>query len=483
MSQSKFRYEIVVTDAVNGFNNPLSVFDLTNVNDPSFVVSEQREKGTMYFVKKIKNKLIVSGADYTTFRNYIGSCYKFWVNVYKRCTDGEVLLARGFFNEKNIEFDFDKCSAEIELQDKSPYQCFKDKKSEKFDVYGAAQTANVFLYLSPTKFRTKYWGEAVLQVTANMGCCDEFGCYYNLISDFFDWQDDGFGGTLFPDDQTMTNYVNTLQPNYYLRLAAKSDIINPTASNPATKLMLSFDDVERIHKEVFNVYWVLEGTRLRWEHYSWFSQTMNYNAMSATNFPLNTMRNKIKFATEDLPEEEIFQMMEANGVDFVGAPIIYDPNCANGKKLNRGYGALTTDTDYIINNSSSIDINGIVLIDAYKVNPTPEWYVQSTVGAISVSSKRNGRLSWANLHYDLHRHGRPFITGTMNNSLQTFLSKEPDIIQDNILVENCCEDEFEKYESSVRTEIGDGIIDEAEIDYTEETIKFKIRHSAIPSNI
>ncbi len=480
---SKFRYEVIVTGGSNPINLPINIFDVTFNDDPLFQVSVQREKGTMYFIRKIKNKLTVMGSDFDIFRGYIGSCYKFWLNIYKDCLEGEVLLARGFFNEKNMEFDFDKCSVEIEIQDKSPYQCFKDKKNEQFDVYGVAQTANVFLYVGPTKFRTKYWGDIVLLVAANLGCCDEYGCYYNLISDFFDWQDDGFGGTLFPDDQTWTNYVNVLQPNYYLRLAAKSDVKNPTATNPATKLMLSFDDIERVHKEVFNVYWVLEGTRLRWEHYSWFSQSVNYDAISATNLPLNLLKNKISFATDDLPEREEFLMMEANGVDFIGAPIIYDENCANGKTVNRGFGRLTTDTDYIINNSSSIENDGFVLIDAYKVNATPEWYVQSAVGAISVSSKRNGRLSWANLHYDLHRHGRPFITGTMNNTLQTFLSKEPDIVQENIVTELCCEDEFEKHESTVRTYIGDGIIDEAEIDYTNELIKFKLRHQAIPTNI
>ena len=91
MAQSKFRYEIVVTDSFNDFNTPLSVFDLTFVNDPSFQVSEVREKGTMYFVKKIKNKLIVMDSDFAIFRGYIGSCYKFWVNMYNRWTDSEVL--------------------------------------------------------------------------------------------------------------------------------------------------------------------------------------------------------------------------------------------------------------------------------------------------------------------------------------------------------------------------------------------------------
>jgi len=480
---SKFRYEVVVTDSNNPYNSPINLFDLTYVNDPSFEISEQREKGQMYFVKKIKNKLIVTESDYTLFRGYIGNCFKFWVNIYKQCTTEEVLLTRAFFSEKNMEFDLDKCSCEIELQDKSPYQCFKDKRNEKFDVFGGAQTDNVFLSVSPTKFRTADWGNAVLYVCGQMTCCDEYGCYFNLSSDFFNWVDGGNDDTIFPDDQAATNYVNVSQPNYYLRLAAKSDIKNPTATNPATQLLLSFDDIERVHREVFNVYWVLEGTRLRWEHYSWFSKTMNYNSMTATNFPLNLLKNKIKFNTDDLPETEIFEMMEANGADFVGLPIEYNPDCANGKKLKRGYGALTTDVNYIINNSSSIDNEGFVLIDVYKVNATPEWFVYSVTGYITSTTQRNGRLSWANLLYDLHRHGRPFITGNMNGADITFLSKEPDIIQENIVTELCCEDDYEKWSSSVRTEIGDGIIDEADVNYSKELIKFKLRHSNIPANL
>jgi len=71
----------------------------------------------------------------------------------------------------------------------------------------------------------------------------------------------------------------------------------------------------------------------------------------------------------------------------------------------------------------------------------------------------------------------------MNNVAQTFLSKEPDIIQENIVTELCCEDDYEKWSSSVRTEIGDGIIDEADVNYSKELIKFKLRHSNIPSNL
>lgn len=476
MANSKFRYEIVVTDNVTNYNSPIDVFDLTDVNDPSFVLIETREKDKMYYTKKIKNNLIVGSSFFTYFRTNKIYCRKYWVNIYKRCEDGEVFIYRAFFSDKNISYNLDKCYAEIELQDKSPYNCFNNKRSQKVDVYGGSQTANLFLYTGPTLYRSADWGQTVLLICSSLNCCDEFGCYYPLVSDFFNWQKDGFGATIFPDDQAMTNYVNPLQPNYYLRIAAKSDIKNPTASNPAGKLMMSFDDVEKIMQELFNVFWVIEDYYLRWEHYSYFTQMVNYDAISATNFPLNKLKNQVKYSTEALPSTETFEMMEANSVDFVGLPIIYDDNCSNGENKERGYVFVTTETDYIINNSSSIANEGFVLIDCFKVNATPEWYVYTDIGYLSGSNQKNGRLSWANLHNDLHKYGRPFLNGIMNAVSTAFFSKVPDIIQENILVNNCCEDEYEKWSSRVRTEIGDGIIDEAEIDFTKEQIKFKLRH-------
>lgn len=477
MIESKFKYEIVVTDNTTNYNAPIDVFNLTDINDPSFVLTETKEKGKMYYTKKIKNKITVGGTFFTYFRTNKIYCRKYWVNIYKKCSPNSwTFIYRAYFSDKNIEYDLDKCSAEIELQDKSPYNCFNEKRAQKVDIYGAAQTANLGLSVSPTLFRSMDWWQAVLTVCSDLTCCDEFGCYYPLVSTFFNWQKDGFGGSIFPDDQAMLNPVNPAEPNYYIRLCAKSDVKNPTASNPAGKLMMSFDDIEKIMSEVFNVFWVIEDYYLRWEHYSYFTQSVNYDATIATNFPLNKLKNKVKYNIEELPETETFDMMEANGADFIGLPIVYDSNCANGKDRERGYGFVTTETDYIIYNSSSIANEGFVLVDCYKVNATPEWFVYTDTGAISGLNIKNVRLSWANLHNDLHKYGRPFINGTMNGVFTIFNSKIPDVIQENIIVNNCCTDDYEKWQSSVRTEIGDGIIDEAEIDFTKEQIKFKLRH-------
>lgn len=476
MAESKFRYEI--TAIQNGIQVGLP-FDLAEVNDPEFIVTETRENGQFFYIKKIKSKLTLIKSDYQYFISKFGQCFKYYITVYKRCENTEVNVGRGYFSDIDLEINLDTCSMEVSLNDNSAYNCIKKNGGKQVDIFAGVQTANTFLEVTPQLYRTADWLLAILFINGQMNCCNDFGCYVSVRSDFFNWQPDGFGGTILVDDQAFTNYVNPAQPNYYLRIAQKSDIKNPTASNPATKLLMSFQDVEKIMRDYFNCYWVLEGLYIRWEHYSWFTRFMNYDATSATNFPLNEYKNKLKLDSEEIPSSEIWKFMEANGVDFVGTPLLYNPDCSNGEELERGFETLTTDTDFIISNPNKIDNNGFVLIDCFKVNSTPEWFVYSNVGQLSLGLTRNVRLSSANLQYDLHRYGRPLIVGTMNNLFQTFLSTEPNIIQEDIITQLCCTDDFEKWDSSVRTELGFGKIDEAEINYTKEQIKFKLRHDSI----
>ena len=477
---TKFRYEIYVTDAAGGLGSPLDIFDLQFVSDPDFVVTETREKERFYYIKKIKSKLNLVESDYQYFIDNFGKCYRYYVKVYKRCEDKENFLALAYFSDKNMDIDKDKCSMDIELEDNSPYNCIKNKGTTKVDVYGVAAPKNLLLDISNKVYRRIDWWQVVLTVSSQLNCCDDFGCVFQPVSDFFNWQKDGFGGTIFPDDQcppNTCNYVNNTQPNYYLRFAAKSDIKNRTASNPATKVLVSFNDIEQIMREVFNVYFVVEDTYIRWEHYSYFTRFVNYDATSVTNFPFNKFKNKLQFDNDDFPSTETWEFMEAFDVNFIGVPIIYKTECTNGEDKQFGFDRLTTDTEYITNEPTAIDNDGFVLIDCYKFGIV--WKVYTAIGVLSAAPYRNVRLSTANIQQDLFRYGRPLINGNMNNVDQTFISKFPNVIQNDIIVENCCTDEYEKYKSVVRTEIGDGLIDEAEVDYTKEQIKFKLRHDSI----
>ncbi len=480
---AKFRYEIFETDSTTSYPATyLNVRDCYPVDDAEFIITETREKGQFYYIKTIKNKLKLANNsktgvdDFTHYYGKIDECKKYYVKIYKYCQGVETFIYECFFNYSNITYDIDKCVLEIELKDTSIYNCFNDRRSIETNLMesGAPGTpplpANFKYYVGdPNTYRTIELVSVVSWVLGQMVC----GAY-EVISDFFDWQYDGGGNYMPITTQPNTNYVNIAQPSYWIWLAAKSDVINPNASNPSTNIKISFDTVEKIMTEVFNVYWVIDGGRIRFEHYSWFAKNVNYDTMSATNFPFNKFKNVIRRDSEDFPSKETWKFMEAGGEDYVGLPIIYDENCATLNPQDRGVLNLTTDAEYIRTTPSAINNDGIVIFDAYEIAGQKYCYVDA--GAITAVNSYNARLSTANLQRDLHKYNRPFTTGTMNNVLTSFLSPVYNKIQDNMIVQLCCTDDYEKYDSLVTTELGDGIIEEAEINFTKEQIKFKLKH-------
>lgn len=483
---AKFRYEIVETDNINPYSAPIAVRDVYSIDDPEVIITETREQGKLYYIKKVKNKLILKDADFGHYYSQINSCVKYWVNIYKECTDGETFIYRCFFNQQNVIYDIDKCVCEIELQDSSIYNCINENRNLETNLmeYDSPATpplpANFKFFVGdPLTYRTVSLFKAVFWTLGQMACCDERPyCFIRAISDFFNWTIDPFDATniIEPTSQPAANYVNPLQPGYWPYLSQKSDFKDPTATNPATNFPISFDMIEKIMSEVFNVYWVIESDLyLRFEHYSWFSSNINYDAINATNFPLNELKNKIQFDPGDFPKKEVFKWMEQGSTDFAGVPIYYNENCTSNKSNERGAPFATTDINYISNNPDKIDNSGMVILDCYEVG-TGILYPYIATGYLTAVAQSNARLGWANLHYDLHRHNRPFKTGVMNNIPETFLSPVYNKIQDNILVENCCADPYEKHDSLVLTEIGAGLIEEAEINFTKEIIRFKLKH-------
>jgi hypothetical protein len=480
----KLRFQIFTTDNTSSYPSTwLAVGDYYAVDNVDFVITEKREKDKFYYIKSVKNKLKLANNqkantfDFNYFYLQIDECYKYYVKVYKFCGAIETLIYNAYFTQNEIEYDLDKCVCEIELKDNSIYNCFNDNKSievNAMDYYfppNQPLAANFKFHIGAIDtYRTMDFVLIISKVLGEMAC----GAY-EVISDFFDWQYDGFGNLIIPTAQAMTNYVNPAQPNYWVWIAAKSDFIDPNASNPATSMPFSFDMVEKIMTEVFNVYWVIDGNRVRFEHYSWFTKNLNYDTTTATNFPLNEYKNKIKRNKDDYPSKEVWDFMETGtSEDFGGLPIIYDENCSGINPKDRGLNFATTDILYIRNSPSAISMSGIVILDVQDSGGQMISYIVN--GYLTGVPRYNGRLGIANLHNDLHKHNRPYKNGDMNGVATNFLSPVYNKLQDDILVKMCCTDDYEKYDSLVRTEIGDGAIDEAEINFTKEQIKFKLRH-------
>lgn len=482
--KNKFRYEIYETNQANPFSFPINVRDVYPIDEAEFIVTETKSNGKIYYVKEIKNKIKLSPVDFGHYYSQLTACYKYWVLIYKFCDNQWKQIYKCYFNQINITYDLDRCTAEIDLKDSSVYNCFNDRRSTSVNIFQGNPffqivfTGNVNelqpLTYPPAPaclFRVLDFQYATAQVLGAVACCDDVGCYFTPISDFFGWLYDSMGNPIQQMAQPASNYVHP-GPGYWIYIAAKADVKDSCASNPTTNFPMTFDDLETIMSDVFNVYWIIDGGYIRFEHYSWFQQNVNYDTTIATNAPMNEFNRKFAFDTDKLPSSETFKYSERNNSPFLDNSIIYSEDCGvNGKDVERGPKNGTADFGYVALSPGAIDSHGFVLCDVYESGGYLHLYNDGTGD--------NDRLGWVKALYNLHRHNRPFRSGIMNGNPEIFLSPVYDKVQTDSKFQICCTDPYEKYQSLVRTFLGLGAIEEAVVNYSKEIITFKTKHDKI----
>lgn len=260
------------------------------------------------------------------------------------------------------------------------------------------------------------------------------------------------------------NYV-TAEANQvaHIMMAQKSDIIDPLASNPATKGMITFTNMVNMLKEVFNVYWFVDGNALRFEHEIWFTRSANpsFDLTDASLRKYISGKNKYTYEKAKMPKYERYKWAEAQLTDFVGYEIYYDSSCVNQEPksnvLNHLPGNVSTDLVYIYNEPDEIDKNGFVLIANESIGSG--YVIASEAGKITGLVKPNMHLSWANLHYNYHRHGRVLMEGYMNNEVTAFLSTKKTKKQDKVSFPYCCDANLNPLTDLVTTFLGEGEVD------------------------
>ncbi len=277
---------------------------------------------------------------------------------------------------------------------------------------------------------------------------------------------------------------------------------------------LTFEDIEHIWATVFNAFWFIDTDGcMRVEHISWFNNNSHlYDSTNTLNKHLNIANRKFKFNKDKLAEYEVFKFsvnrdrLNGNvdtGFDNLNNEIFYDSICASrkGEKTKKEYVVTQVNTDITgINsaNNSAIaeyyDVKGIFLctvdfnsptnIVANGTNPYNQGVTiansqsEALLNTTDIITYENGHLQWANLirRYLLDR--RILSVGKnglelINFSVKTIKTKE----QENVKLIQCCGDEtFNPTQAIIRTELGDGIIEEAEYNTKTNIIKIKALH-------
>lgn len=310
---------------------------------------------------------------------------------------------------------------------------------------------------------------------------EKTGCGLTGIrSDFLEWNPPGDAPGYVAGYNYVTGEINQMD---HLLIAQKSDIIDPTASNPATSGYTTFKDMMKALNVMAQLYWDIDDDGyLRIEHWRYWTFPVG---ITASAYPPVIEPQTYQHLAEQIPRIERAEWMEAIGPDFIGADIYYDSPCVNsqGRDDVQEYspGKITTDIGYIMNDPTAISKDGFVILAT--TFDGSDYSVIVAVGALSLTYVSNAPLSWANLQRDFWTWNRYLPEGNMNRQDVQFDGWRPNIEQEGVSLPLCCDILTFDAKDQVVTRLGQVIgginatVETAEYSLHDYKVRMKLRYS------
>lgn len=248
----------------------------------------------------------------------------------------------------------------------------------------------------------------------------------------------------------------------------KSDVVNADATNDATNLPLSLNDVLTALRDSMNIHWAIvnEGgnNALRIEHLSYFE--------GSAGLDLTTLGDGIyirglnRFETEgEIPSFERFAYQESFNAGFLPRTINYA--CATGSEIDKQLALMCADFGGLYENENA-GLTGFVFVCAYLISGDD--YLLDSLDGIS-----NGAMQWKHLFNNLWVFGRfNTVATTTAGGTFTVQTVKKRKAQAPIRIPFCC-DEFEPSET-VETALGLGQVKTAEQDTETGLLTLNLLH-------
>lgn len=162
--------------------------------------------------------------------------------------------------------------------------------------------------------------------------------------------------------------------NYNLVIVPKSSITRGEYSVPAQRAPLTLRSLFAMLENVYQLYWFVDGDKLRIEHIQWFRNGGSYTtAGSATDLtkivnPRTRQswgfgQNKVAYQLEDMPERYEFGWMDNSSDVFKGGAIeVLSPAVQLGNIQKISAGDFSSDIDYLLSSPSLVSMDGFVLL-------------------------------------------------------------------------------------------------------------------------
>ena len=248
----------------------------------------------------------------------------------------------------------------------------------------------------------------------------------------------------------------------------KSDVVNAGATNDATRLLLSLNDVLTALKDALNVRWAIvrDGgdNVLRIEHETYFTGSAGIDLTTLAGGKY--IRGLNRFETDgEIPPFERFAYQESFNETFTPRRIDY--GCPNGSEIDHQLTQMNADFGGLYENTSA-GLVGFVFVCAYPISGDD--YLIDNIDGIA-----NGAMQWRQLINNLWVFGRYSMTATSTAGgtfvVQTLKKRKA---QAAIKIPFCC-DAFEPTET-VETALGLGQVKSAEQDTQTGMLTLNLLH-------
>ena len=311
--------------------------------------------------------------------------------------------------------------------------------------------------VSVGKFETGRYFNSILEELVST-----LDCNITVRSHFFDINN------THASPPSNTQYAYAINYLHTLTIHQKSDVKRPYAT-PATEKAwgLKLKDVLNDLRVLFNVYFQIVpdgsgGYDMILEHITYFQK------QAGPDHTTKPMTLQYEYDA-DTPARELFRYADEDCSDsFTAKPIVY--NCGNGDLEHRMF-VFSTDVAYIKNpaNQNVIQDTGFVLISTEDAPPNGP----ATSERVMING--NLPLAWPNLHTYLHKDYRKALSGTMNDTATTFNSVQPLRKQPPYTVGLCPDQTFDP-NVYYTTPLGDGVVNEAAYNITQDNIELTLKY-------
>lgn len=165
--------------------------------------------------------------------------------------------------------------------------------------------------------------------------------------------------------------------DWQLYITPKSNMVNGEYQLPAQRATITLQQIFEMLQNVYQLYWVVDGDKLRIEHIEYFREGASYEPDFSVAVDLAAAVNprtgktwadgqsNVTFSRSELPERYEFAWMDEVTDAFKGQPIeILSPSVERGKVESVTIGNFTSDIDYVLQNPTAISSEGFMLLAA-----------------------------------------------------------------------------------------------------------------------